>query len=106
MNGRWPVERPSLKWNGAAVSLTLPLGVCSVAASLVTERLMRTILTAACLFLLASASAQQDKPASTTPSGKAALQAYVSAWNRHDFEALDKLLAPDAIHEDIAWPSR
>jgi len=39
-------------------------------------------------------------------SGKAVLEAYVSAWNRHDFAALDKLLTPDALHEDIAWPSR
>src|SRR5579864_5257251 len=35
-------------------------------------------------------------------SGKAVLEAYVSAWNRHDFAALDKLLTPDAVHEDIA----
>ena len=39
-------------------------------------------------------------------SGKAVLEAYVSAWNRHDSAALDKLLTPDAVHEDIAWPSR
>lgn len=30
------------------------------------------------------------------------LEAYVSAWNRHDFAAFDKLLTADAIHEDIA----
>jgi ketosteroid isomerase-like protein len=66
-----------------------------------------TVITAACLFLLAGASAQQGKPkASAVPSGKAVLEAYVSAWNRHDFAALDKLLTPDAVHEDIAWPSR
>ena len=35
-------------------------------------------------------------------SGKAVLEAYVSAWNRHDFAALDKLLTPDAVHEDVA----
>jgi steroid delta-isomerase-like uncharacterized protein len=65
-----------------------------------------TVITAACLFLLAGASAQQGKPkASAVPSGKAVLEAYVSAWNRHDFAALDKLLTPDAVHEDIAWPS-
>lgn len=34
------------------------------------------------------------------------LEAYVSAWNRHDFAALDKLLTPDAVHEDLAWASR
>jgi steroid delta-isomerase-like uncharacterized protein len=62
-----------------------------------------TVITAACLFLLASASAQQDKPkTSAVPSGKAVLEAYVSAWNRHDFAALDKLLTPDAVHEDVA----
>lgn len=62
-----------------------------------------TGITAACLFLLASTSAQQSKPkASASPSGKAVLEAYVSAWNRHDFAALDKLLTPDAVHEDLA----
>jgi steroid delta-isomerase-like uncharacterized protein len=62
-----------------------------------------TVITAACLFLLASASAQQGKPkTSEVPSGKAVLEAYVSAWNRHDFAALDKLLTPDAVHEDVA----
>ncbi|HEV2299880.1 MAG TPA: nuclear transport factor 2 family protein [Candidatus Acidoferrales bacterium] len=66
-----------------------------------------TIITAACLFLLASASGQRDKPkASAVSSSKAVLEAYVSAWNHHDFAALDKLLTPDAVHEDIAWPSR
>jgi steroid delta-isomerase-like uncharacterized protein len=64
---------------------------------------MRTIVTATCLFLLASASAQQGKPKmSAVPSGKAVLEAYVSAWNHHDFAALDKLLTPDAVHEDVA----
>jgi steroid delta-isomerase-like uncharacterized protein len=68
---------------------------------------MRTITTAACLILLASASARQEKQTtSAMSSGKAVLEAYVSAWNRHDFAALDKVLTPDAVHEDIAWPSR
>src|SRR5215472_977917 len=62
-----------------------------------------TVITAACLILLASASAQQGKAKmSAVPSGKAVLEAYVSAWNRHDFAALDKLLTPDAVHEDVA----
>src|ERR1700682_1205370 len=39
-------------------------------------------------------------------SEKAVLEAYVTAWNKHDFAALDKLLAPDAIHRDIPWTSR
>ena len=65
---------------------------------------MRTmVITAACLALLASTSAQQKKPTnSAMPSGKAVLEAYVSAWNRHDFAALDQLLTPDAVHEDLA----
>ena len=62
-----------------------------------------TVITAACLLLLPSASAQQGKPKrSAMPSGRAILEAYVSAWNRHDFAALDKLLTPDAVHEDVA----
>ena len=42
----------------------------------------------------------------TEPSGKAVFEAYVSAWNRRDFAALDKLLAADAVHEDLARPLR
>jgi len=73
-----------------------------------------TLISAACLVMLASASAQQRKQTTpmtasagqtkmqTSQSGKAVLEAYVAAWNRHDFSALDALLAPDAIHEDIA----
>lgn len=42
----------------------------------------------------------------TQPSGKAILEAYVSAWNRRDFASLDKLVTPDVVHEDLARPSR
>jgi steroid delta-isomerase-like uncharacterized protein len=58
--------------------------------------------------MLASASTQPGKqttpPAgqTKTQSARSVLEAYVSAWNRHDFAAFDTLLAPDAIHEDIA----
>lgn len=48
-------------------------------------------------------------PRSTTSAGpdpKAVLQAYVDAWNRHDSLALDTLLAPAGIHEDLAWGFR
>src|SRR5215472_2998504 len=65
---------------------------------------MRTMVIAvASLILLATVSGQQSKQ-TTSPmsSGKAVLEAYVSAWNRHDFAALDKLLTPDAVHEDLA----
>ena len=33
------------------------------------------------------------------------LEAYVSAWTHHDLVALDKVLTPDAVHEDIALSS-
>jgi len=33
---------------------------------------------------------------------KAIVDAYVRAWNQHDSVALDTLLAPDGIHEDVA----
>ena len=33
---------------------------------------------------------------------KAVFEAYVQAWNHHDFAAFDTLLAPDGIHEDLA----
>ena len=42
----------------------------------------------------------------TQPSGKALVEAYVSAWNKRDFAAMDRLLTPDAVHEDMARPSR
>jgi steroid delta-isomerase-like uncharacterized protein len=30
------------------------------------------------------------------------VKAYVSAWNHHDFAAIDRLMAPGGIHDDIA----
>jgi steroid delta-isomerase-like uncharacterized protein len=33
---------------------------------------------------------------------KAIVDGYVRAWNQHDSVALDTLLAPDGIHEDVA----
>ena len=47
----------------------------------------------------AACAVQQKTPAA---DGKAVVDAYVHAWNAHDFAALDTILAPDAIHEDIA----
>lgn len=35
-------------------------------------------------------------------SGRAVLEAYVSAFNRHDSLALDTLMTSDAVHADIA----
>jgi steroid delta-isomerase-like uncharacterized protein len=47
------------------------------------------------------ACAVQKKPPATA-GGRAILEAYVQAWNQHDSAAIDTLLAPDAIHEDLA----
>ena len=55
------------------------------------------------IFLLLAATAwAQTQKQTGVPPGQAVLEAYVSAWNRHDFAALDKILAADAVHEDIA----
>lgn len=37
---------------------------------------------------------------SKTP--RSVLESYVAAWNRHDFAAIDHLIGPDGIHDDIA----
>lgn len=61
-----------------------------------------TVISGLLLLLAVGAWAQPPKQtASGVSSGKAVLKAYVSAWNRHDFAGLDKILAPDAVHEDI-----
>lgn len=58
---------------------------------------------AASAFLTATllACAVEKKPP-VISSGKAVVDAYVRAWNQHDSVAVDSILAPDAIHEDIA----
>ena len=43
-----------------------------------------------------------EKEPPVISSGKAVVDAYVRAWNQHDSVAFDSILAPDAIHEDIA----
>jgi steroid delta-isomerase-like uncharacterized protein len=45
-------------------------------------------------------TAQRNEP--PAQSGRAVLEAYVSAWNQHDSLALDTLMASDAVHTDIA----
>lgn len=47
------------------------------------------------------ACAVEKKPP-VVDSGKAVVQAYVDAWNKHDSAAIDTLLTADAIHEDFA----
>src|SRR5215210_2572912 len=43
-----------------------------------------------------------EKKAPVPETGKAVVEAYIRAWNAHDSAAIDSLLAPDGIHEDIA----
>lgn len=50
--------------------------------------------------LALNCTAQRNEP--PAQSGRAVFEAYVSAWNRHDSLAFDTLLAPDAVHTDIA----
>ncbi len=63
--------------------------------------LIGTILTAGGL---AACSPPAQNTAGSDP--KAVLEAYVDAWNHHDSLALDTLLAPAGIHEDLAWGFR
>jgi steroid delta-isomerase-like uncharacterized protein len=57
-------------------------------------------LAASVFAVVAAACAVQQR--TPTASGKSLADAYVHAWNKHDFAALDTILAPDALHEDIA----
>src|SRR5262249_21948202 len=65
----------------------------------------RPFAVAICLCIFALTLSLQTRT-QIQASGTALVEAYVSAWNRRDFAALDRLLAPDALHEDMARPSR
>ena len=52
-----------------------------------------------CAVVAAACAVEQKTPAA---DGKAVVDAYVRAWNNHDSAALDTILAPNGIHEDIA----
>ena len=47
------------------------------------------------------ACAVEKKPP-VAEGGEAVVEAYINAWNAHDSAAIDSLLAPDVVHEDIA----
>lgn len=47
------------------------------------------------------ACAVEKKPP-VAEGGEAVVEAYINAWNAHDSAAIDSLLAPNAIHEDLA----
>lgn len=64
------------------------------------DSVRRLPFVAGSLFTVLAACALQQKPPAA--SGKAVVEAYVHAWNKHDVAALDTILASDAIHEDLA----
>jgi steroid delta-isomerase-like uncharacterized protein len=47
------------------------------------------------------ACAVEKKPP-VAEGGEAVVDAYIRAWNAHDSAAIDSLIAPNAIHEDLA----
>jgi steroid delta-isomerase-like uncharacterized protein len=47
------------------------------------------------------ACAVEKKPP-VPEGGEAVVAAYIRAWNAHDSAAIDSLLAPDGVHEDLA----
>lgn len=63
---------------------------------------MTRMLTIASLALLVAACAAREETPETPTDGRRVLEAYVSAWNRHDSAAFDTLMTADAVHEDIA----
>jgi steroid delta-isomerase-like uncharacterized protein len=59
----------------------------------------RLIPLLACLF---AACSKPPQPAARVTNPRPLFEAFVHAWNRHDFASLDTLIAGDAIQEDLA----
>ena len=60
---------------------------------------MRSIGAIAALALASCALSSRPAP---SDGGRALLEAYVQAWDRHDTLAIDTLLTANGVHEDIA----
>jgi steroid delta-isomerase-like uncharacterized protein len=58
------------------------------------KKIMVVIVFLGALATCAAGQADRNDPRSI-------LVAYVAAWNSHDFAAIDRLIAPDGIHDDI-----
>ena len=58
----------------------------------------------ATVVLLAACTAKEQKPVPAL--NRAVLDAYISAWNRHDSLAIDTLLAKGGVHEDVPFSIR
>ena len=64
---------------------------------------MRRLAIAVTILLCTMVQVCASQTKLATPSTpKSVLEEYIAAWNRRDFAAFDKLLAADAIHEDVA----
>ena len=48
-------------------------------------------------------TAESAVASASSEANVAVVKAYVDAWNRRDTVALDSLLGPGGIHDDIAW---
>ena len=93
--------RPSLSRSETCADKTAE-GVFSMKRSLV---VIASSLALAIFFAqIASSSTTSDSPATKhlEQSPQAVLQALMSAFNRHDFAALDKLVASEGVYEDFA----
>ncbi len=60
---------------------------------------MKKKMVAVVIFLAAFTACVAGQTKKQEPAS--VLEAYVSAWNRHDFSAMDGLIAADGIHDDI-----
>ncbi len=56
---------------------------------------------AAIVFLAAFTACAAGQADHDHTDPRSVFKAYVSAWNRHDFAAIDRLIASDGIHDDI-----
>lgn len=50
-----------------------------------------------------SSATMAAAPSSSSDANVAVFKAYVDAWNKRDTVAMDSLLGPGGIHDDIAW---
>jgi len=50
-----------------------------------------------------SSSTKAAVPNSSSDANVAVFKAYVDAWNKRDTVAMDSLLGPGGIHDDLAW---
>jgi steroid delta-isomerase-like uncharacterized protein len=57
------------------------------------------VITCVCALLPLARAQVKTEPGK---SPKAVLAAYIEAWNRRDYDAFDRLLASDGVHEDLA----